>query len=193
MALLAVLVGLISQTFWFFLPGLVANMAPVFAHRFNWLQALNYPLDGYRHLAGQPLLGPNKTVRGLLVGLIAGGITGFIEAKLQPFLPASLLPFLQSWPMFSSPGFAFLWGSWLGFGALLGDALKSFLKRRLHIIPGQAWWPWDNIDVVIGMILVSWPIYFLSWAHIITAFITIGLAMYVVSFMGVRLGIKQSI
>lgn len=37
-----------------------------------------------------------------------------------------------------------------GCGALGGDALKSFLKRRLDIAPGQSWDPGGSLDFVLG-------------------------------------------
>lgn len=87
----------------------VANGAPVVAkHVFGtrW----NAPLDaGWRFVDGRPLLGPSKTVRGV-VAAVAGTA---VAAALM--------------------GFSFGLGSVLGALAMLGDALSSFVKRRLGI------------------------------------------------------------
>ena len=43
----------------------------------------------------------------------------------------------------------------MGFGALTGDAIKSFFKRRVNIPPGVSWFPFDQIDYIIGGIALS--------------------------------------
>ncbi len=159
---------IIFETLWFFLPAIIANMAPVFAARYNWLAGLNIPLDfGYQWNNGA-LLGSNKTVRGLLVGVIAAAIVGWLQGDL-------------------------LLGAGLGLGALLGDAIKSFLKRRLNIPSGESWKPWDQIDFVLGAIVVSVIFYSLSVTHYLIALVIIGFGSYLVSYVGIKLNIKKSI
>lgn len=180
---------LIGQTLWYFLPALVGNMAPVFATRFKWLPVLNAPLDGGKRLYGEPILGPTKTIRGLVFGIIFGSITALIQYKLQP-LPVVhsllLLPLI-------SVSHALSWGALLGFGALLGDALKSFCKRRLHIPSGSSWKPWDQIDVVVGVVLITQQIAPLPVPHVVTAFIIIGCSMIITSYIGKITRIKNTI
>lgn len=177
---------LIIETMWFFLPALAANVAPVLATRYQWLPALNTPLDGGRRVGKERLLGDNKTVRGLVVGLIFGSITSLIQYYLRGVdVPSLIYP--------TSVVSALGWGVLLGFGALLGDALKSFLKRRWHIAPGKSWVPFDQIDVVIGVLLVTFPLVRVSIAHIVIAFIVIGGVMYGVSVIGVQSGIKRKL
>lgn len=183
------LILIVGQTFWYFLPALLANMAPVFAAYFNWLPVLNRPLDGGMKLGEQPLLGANKTIRGLIIGLIFGSIMALIQYWLQPL--ALLEPFTMV--ILATPGYAVAWGSLLGFGALFGDAIKSFFKRRLHIASGASWSPWDQIDIVIGVILVTWWIAPLSYLHIITAFIIISCGMLITSYLGKIIRIKNTI
>lgn len=50
-------------------------------------------------------------------------------------------------------------GGWLGLGALVGDMVKSFFKRRLGIKPGAMFQPWDGIDYMIGAIIFMLPWY----------------------------------
>lgn len=180
---------LIGQTLWYFLPALVGNMAPVFATRFKWLPTLNTPLDGGKSWYGEPLLGPTKTIRGVVFGILFGSITALMQYELQPLptvRPLHLLPLI-------SVSHALGWGALLGFGALLGDALKSFCKRRLHIPSGSSWKPWDQIDVVIGVVLVTQWIAPLPAPHIITAFIIIGCSMFITSYIGKITRIKNTI
>jgi CDP-2,3-bis-(O-geranylgeranyl)-sn-glycerol synthase len=44
-------------------------------------------------------------------------------------------------------------GLLLGVGALVGDAVKSFIKRRIGIPPGNSLAIFDQIDFVIGAII----------------------------------------
>lgn len=183
------IIVLISQTLWYFLPAFVANMTPVFATYFNWLPALNYPLDGGMKLGREPFLGANKTIRGLVVGLIFGSITALIQYWLQPIAVLQPLHVLPPPTALHALG----WGALLGFGALFGDALKSFFKRRLHITAGASWPPWDQIDIVIGVVVVTWWIAPLPTPHVITAFIIIGCGMFITSYAGKIMRIKNTI
>lgn len=89
----------------------VANSAPIFAKR--WLGARwNAPLDGgLRFLDGERLLGPSKTLRGVVGALAATSLA-------SPLL-----------------GLSAGTGAAIGAAAMAGDALSSFVKRRLRIAP----------------------------------------------------------
>jgi CDP-2,3-bis-(O-geranylgeranyl)-sn-glycerol synthase len=117
----------------FFIPAYVANMVPVFVRK---LRVLNIPLDGGLTWNDKPLLGKNKTVRGLVFGTLSAGLAG---AVLQ-------------WS-----GFAFVWwwGLVLGFAALVGDAIKSMFKRQMGIRPGGSWMPFDQLDFMAAALLAS--------------------------------------
>ena len=176
---------------WFFLPAGVANMAPIFAAKWNWFPALNRPLDGGLEWGGRPLLGENKTWRGLFVGVVAGGIVGGLQYVLFMSLPMfrviSIVEYDSLW-------LTILLGAWLGFGALLGDAAESFAKRLRGVPPGKPWRPWDQIDLVLGAFAVSfWLIPLSAWWYVGLAVVVIGFASYVVSRIGVRLRIKQAL
>ena len=43
----------------------------------------------------------------------------------------------------------------LSLGALLGDLVKSFFKRRLKIARGESWPIADQLDFVIGALLLT--------------------------------------
>ena len=64
--------------------------------------------------------------------------------------PYYVAPFL-SWAVFYWLGSPQLWPQAIaiGCGAVLGDHVKSFLKRRLGYPPGVQWWP-DRIDFSVG-------------------------------------------
>ena len=50
-------------------------------------------------------------------------------------------------------------GPLFAIGALGGDALKSFFKRQVGIRPGGTWFPFDQIDYIIGGAIASQPRY----------------------------------
>jgi len=44
------------------------------------------------------------------------------------------------------------------FGALLGDIVESFFKRRKGIERGKDWIPFDQLDFIIGVLFLSFII-----------------------------------
>ncbi len=154
----------IVTSLYLFLPAYAANMAPVIAARLNLFPSLALPLDGGRRVGATPLFGPHKTVRGIVVGILAGVGT----AVLQEFLAVWSVFFrdLTQFPFDTES--SILWGVVLGGGALLGDLVKSAIKRRLRIPPGSRWFPWDQLDMAIGGLLGGALLYSLSWQTVLT-------------------------
>jgi CDP-2,3-bis-(O-geranylgeranyl)-sn-glycerol synthase len=81
-------------------------------------------------------------------------------------------------------------GGLLGFGALTGDAVESFIKRQLKINSGQSWFPFDQLDYIFGGILLSSLLVQLAWyvyAWVIVLYFGIHLlTVYVFYKLGVR-------
>jgi len=131
---------------WFFLPAGFANATPVFASRLAFLNFLDYPLDHNKTLNGKRIFGPHKTYRGLVTGVLIGVLTAWLQFLLysnNAWLKANI-------SMADGLGFSLLAGLLLSFGALGGDAVKSFIKRRLGKPAGSSWAPFDQLDYVIG-------------------------------------------
>jgi CDP-2,3-bis-(O-geranylgeranyl)-sn-glycerol synthase len=94
------------------------------------------PIDlGRNFVDGERLLGDHKTFRGFISGLIVGAIVG---ALLSYALSENLLPIAIE----------------ASFGALLGDMAGAFMKRRLKIKPGGPLPVVDQLDFVLGAIIV---------------------------------------
>lgn len=132
---------------WLFLPAGVSNAIPALVAKV--FPYFNYPLDFGRTLKGKRILGDHKTVRGFLLGpLFAQGVYLWQKSYLVDNLPSfswmggSSLSLYLNLPI----GFGFL----IGFGALFGDAIRSFFKRRIGLPPGEPWFPFDQIDWVLG-------------------------------------------
>ena len=83
-----------------------------------------------------------------------------------------------------------LYGFLAGFGALFGDALKSFFKRRTSIKPGETWFPFDQIDYILGGIIFLLPLFHLDLSiYIITLVLYFSLHL-LSTFLGYLLKLK---
>ena len=150
----------------FFLPAYVANMSPVLVAKL--LPAWNAPIDGGRLAKdGKRLLGAGKTWRGLTGGAVTGAATAVAVAWLVPAYTAGGV--WDGWdyglggfdgrPIGSEGGTRAvdqsawwaiaLFGALLGLFALVGDAVKSYFKRRVGKDRGRPWVPFDQLDFVV--------------------------------------------
>ncbi len=143
-----------------FLPAYLGNGAPVVFKGFGWLKFLARPLDGGVKWGKGRILGENKTFRGVVAAILAGSIGGIISVAVYNYLPAYFGD-----PLGKLHGqtvlYGLYFGSLIGFGGILGDALKSFFKRRTGIKEGKPWFPFDQTDFVMGGWLFSGV--FLPW------------------------------
>ncbi len=109
------------------------------------------PVDFGLKLKGKPILGPHKTLRGLLIGTLFG----FLVFALQVWAYEN-----YSWAREVSGDLNYselsIWlGALLGFGALFGDMVKSFFKRQVNVVSGKSWFPFDQLDYIAGGLLFS--------------------------------------
>lgn len=137
------------KCFYFMLPAYFANMAPVLVKRINLFV---FPVDFDKTINGKPVLGKNKTFRGIVFGAIFAVIIAYLQYLLydiEAFRNISFLSY-QNWLLF---------GFLMGFGALMGDLTKSFFKRRLGINPGEKFIPFDQTDFVVGAMIFIMPVF----------------------------------
>ena len=103
-------------------------------------------------------IGDGVTWKGLIAGTLIGTITGALQGLVGPAIIAKfgqnvIAPIATSLPQGIMIGFL------LGFGALLGDAIGSFLKRRLGIGRGKPAPILDQLDfIIVALILVSFAV-----------------------------------
>lgn len=171
---------------WLYLPAACANMVPIVAARYGWLPVLARPLDGGRHWRGQRLLGEHKTWRGLMCGVAFGGLVALLQYLALGSLESPLVPY-AGWLE------ALGWGAWIGLAALVGDALKSLIKRQRRIPSGQPWRPWDQIDAPLGVILLTWWFVPLTLVHVLLLVSVFGVLSLITSWIGVRARVKNSV
>ena len=133
----------LAGVLYFFVPAYLANMAPVVARgHLEWLAG---PMDGGLVWRGRRVLGDHKTWRGLLAGIAVGALTFAAQRWLWQRGVARELALLDY-----GAYDAWLSGALLGLGAGLGDAVKSFFKRRIDIAPGGSWLGFDQLDFMVG-------------------------------------------
>lgn len=155
------------MTIYFFLPAGFANMAPVLVQR--WVPWLAIPLDGGMTFHGKRLLGDHKTLRGLVCGIALALAIAYLQS-LHPFPSLEVVNYEQ-WVLLG-----FLQGG----GALVGDLIKSFFKRRIGIAPGQSWRPFDQIDFILGAIAAT-AIAFPIPLDIMTTALVLGFFLHVLT------------
>lgn len=173
---------------WFFLPAGLANAAPVFANKIPGLNRWTTPIDMGLTYRGKRLLGDNKTWRGFCFGVLVAFIAfGLQRLAYQQF----------GWAVHLSGPIDYthvsLWlGVLLGTGALAGDAIESFFKRQVGVPSGQSWFPFDQIDYIIGGILLSSLVVTLSPLENAVILISwFGLHL-ISSYIGYRLHLKDT-
>lgn len=170
----------IAQLAYFMAPGYLANMAPVFARKL--FPRLDAPVDFGRTIGGRPVLGRNKTWRGLLAGAVVGILAAGLQRLLLPSLGwLSIYDYAQWW----------LLGGLLGLGAGLGDVIKSFFKRRLDIKPGGVWVPWDEIDHPIVALALASLVYFPGWLEAGLILLVTFIGHIAINLIGYWLGMKE--
>lgn len=122
-------------------------MAPIIAAHLPYFSKMNAPIDYGMKFRGKPALGAHKTWRGLVSGVIAATIVVYIQQLAWQSSNNTFLTDASMDYMYYSP---LLLGALFGLGALLGDAIESFFKRQTNIPSGGSWFPFDQIDYIIG-------------------------------------------
>lgn len=107
----------------------------------------NIPLDRGRSWRGMRILGDGKTIRGSLTGILGGILTGLLLNSLNTSVESMIGAKL---PQFSHSSLVSL-----PVGAIVGDAAGSFLKRRIGVKRGQFLPFVDQLDFLIGAILMT--------------------------------------
>ncbi len=138
--------GTILLAIWLMLPAYISNpMAVVFGG--------GTPMDlGMKLPDGKRLLGEGKTLRGLIGGTACGIGIGLLQVYAAPYLNVPI-PTLTSIIT-------------LSFGALFGDLIKSFFKRRIGLVRGAELPLIDQLDFVAGAWILTYifdPVWFTKY------------------------------
>ena len=173
---------------WFFLPAGIANMMPIFAARWPIVKNYEWPMDFGLCFRGKRIFGSHKTVRGLIVGIIFATLTLWLQQ-----LAAQHINMLRPWINhvdYMTLNVLVL-GPLFALGALLGDAIESFFKRQIGIAPGDGWFPFDQIDYIVGGAIATWAFVSLSLKQYLLL-IFIWFCLHIISTtIGFMLGLKD--
>jgi CDP-2,3-bis-(O-geranylgeranyl)-sn-glycerol synthase len=173
---------------WFFLPAGIANVTPILVATIPGLKRWNTPLDMGLSYRGQRVLGDHKTWRGIVCGVILGVVMAYGMALLLD---------TQSWAQVLTDGYSVTPGRMvaIGFllsaGALAGDAIESFFKRQMRIPSGKSWFPFDQLDYIVGGLIACLPLIQLTLSQYVWVFI-VWFGMHLVfSYIGYLLHFKK--
>ncbi len=140
---------IIIQAFWLVIPIYIANASAV-------IMGGGTPIDfNKKYKDGKRILGDGKTWRGLLSGTFIGMTAGFGLSIAASYLNSSEFSYLQVNTFEGYPLMIPILLALCG-GALLGDIIESFFKRRIGKDRGEDWYVFDQLDFIIGALGFSY-------------------------------------
>ena len=170
----------IGSAIWVMLPAYLPN-------NFAALTGGGMPVDmGRNWTDGRRILGDGKTIRGFVGGVTAGILIGAVQmyaeiSGLVPWFPPHTLTAVIL----------------LAIGSLLGDMVKSFFKRRQGIDRGGEWFLVDQLDFVVGALLLTllfdpiWMLNTMTIPLLIVILVLTPLLHRTVNIIGYKLGLKK--
>lgn len=173
---------------WFFLPAGIANAIPIVAAKLPGIGHLDAPMDFGKQFRGKRIFGSHKTWRGMITGIIAATIVLWLQvvlvgqwewlARLTEQVDYAEVPVLIMGPLFA-------------IGALGGDAVKSFFKRQVGVAPGRSWFPFDQIDYIVGGAIATMGFVSLSFWQYAWLLIVWLVAHLISSYVGYLMHLKE--
>lgn len=173
---------------WFLLPAALANAIPIVAAAVPGLKKFNAPIDGGKTFRGHELLGPHKTWRGIIAGIAIATATLWLQQVLVA--DTSWARWLADEVNYASLSI-WLLGPLFAVGALGGDAIESFFKRQRNIKSGGSWVPFDQLDYIIGSVLVTLPFVILRPMQYVWIFVIWFVMHLASSYVGYLVGLKK--
>ncbi len=132
----------------------LANLLPVITEVVLG-DRLRYPVDGgVNWLDDKPLLGKNKTIRGILACVVGGAIV--CSLIRQPWWVGGVVATL----------------------VMTGDLTSSFIKRRFNIPSGKDLFPLDHLLESLFPVLFLVPILSLTWVQVAIIVLSFIVATY---------------
>ncbi|MHA1958748.1 MAG: CDP-2,3-bis-(O-geranylgeranyl)-sn-glycerol synthase [Candidatus Thorarchaeota archaeon] len=146
--------ALIGLALWIGLPAWIANSTPV-------IFGGGRPIDGGRLFRdGYRILGDGKTVRGFFAGVFWGTLTALAQYIAAPFVRTEMEIYLVVTPEMDAILFmGVLVGFLLALGALVGDLVGSFAKRRVNLGSGAPSPVLDQLGFIIMALVFAAPFF----------------------------------
>ena len=149
MSLTVNLISACITTLYFILPAYFSNASGLLFGRGAPVDFGKYDKNGVRWI------GNGVTWKGLIAGTLIGTLTGLVQGYFAPEILQNYSQYIIT-PIIVNIGNGIIIGFLLGFGALVGDALESFIKRRIGIKRGEPAPILDQIDfIIVALIFVS--------------------------------------
>jgi len=164
----------ILKAIWFIFPAYIANASPPVISRLERLQKHNKPIDFGKLWRGKEIFGKGKTWNGLIFGVLAGTIFGALQGLtgIEPLITIKL---------------AFM----MSFGALVGDMIGSFVKRRLNMKRGKHLPLVDQLDFILGAFLFASFVIEINFTNLIILLIITPLIHILTNRIGYKLKLKR--
>ncbi|MFH1420418.1 MAG: CDP-2,3-bis-(O-geranylgeranyl)-sn-glycerol synthase, partial [Candidatus Aenigmatarchaeota archaeon] len=144
------------------------------ANAFPPLVRGKHPIDGGKKFRGKRLLGHGKTIEGTIGGILFGMIIGMIQIYFQNDVTNYI----------AVPVLTIQMVVLMCVGALLGDIIGSFIKRRLGLKRGQSAPLMDQLGfVVVALLLVS-SIYVPAWEIVVFLLVITPIVHLVANILG---------
>jgi CDP-2,3-bis-(O-geranylgeranyl)-sn-glycerol synthase len=164
----------IFQALWFIWPAYTANAFPAVLNG-------RHPIDFGKKFGKNRLFGSSKTIEGTIGGILFGILMGLVEINIYPFLPESLG--LQS--------LTFSMIVLLSVGALAGDIIGSFIKRRMNMKPGHPVILLDQLGFLFLAFLLVAPVFMPSFEMILILVIITPAIHLLANIVGYALKFKK--
>ena len=181
------IVAYILSCLYFFLPAYFANMVPPLMRRANLFNFLDIEVDFGKKFLGRPIFGNHKCWRGVIFGFIVGMATAVFQCWLYQFPIVKGISLLDYWQIN-----IFAFGFLISAGAVFGDLLFAFIKRRLKLQPGAKFLPFDQTNYVIGSALFLTPYLKTNILIWITLFILTFLLHIIANRLGYHLKLHRA-
>ena len=179
--------AIFELSIWLGLSAWIANATPV-------LGGGGKPIDGGRNFRdGRRILGDGKTIRGFIVGVFFGTLTGIGQFLAAPYLRPILAQFVTITPEMDytlsiSIPVAFL----MSIGALTGDVVGSFIKRRVNVRSGDPSPFLDQIGFIITALIFAFPLMIPSPIFVMLLILTTLGIHWLSNALGYLLGLKKN-
>jgi CDP-2,3-bis-(O-geranylgeranyl)-sn-glycerol synthase len=162
----------IFNALYYIFPAYCANGAPV-------LFGGGRPIDsGKLSRDGKPIFGSHKTIRGFVFGLLIGTFVGWVQEAYGPSV--------------GLPQGSIILGFALSLGALIGDLIGSFIKRRMNLKPGAHLPLSDQMDFVLIALLFSLPVQPPTITYALIILVLTAPIHYMVNIMAYLLKLKKT-
>jgi len=165
--------------FWVIFPAYIANgLAPVAKGK----RRMDFGKTFYEN----ELFGAGKTWEGFLFGIFCGTIFGILQIFSHSYLNSIAIEY-----GFVLPKLSLLSVIFISFGAMFGDLVGSFIKRRMNLERGKSSPLLDQLDFVFGAFFFALFFLYVSPTAILLIIVFTPFVHLAACFIGYEIGIKE--